>query len=163
MSILNSITVRIYSRSPLVQHLFLCKVHFFGPFMPAYFIYNMLYDFLNKVLWTDESTFKRDGYLNLHNLHAWHTENPHLMREDRSQYQFKVNMWTGILNGPLDHLSRLKIYKWRHLLAFSSKWFADIARRYTTQHLQRNVVSTRWLPGTLCPACKRIFKRIISR
>lgn len=58
-------------------------------------------DFLNKVLCTDESTFKRDGYLNLHNLHGWHTENPHLMREDRSQYQFKVNMWTGILNGQI--------------------------------------------------------------
>lgn len=55
--------------------------------------------FLNKILWTDESTFKKDGYLNLHNLHGWHIENPHLMREDRSQYQFKVNMWTGILNG----------------------------------------------------------------
>lgn len=58
-------------------------------------------DFLNKILWTDESTLKRDGYLNLHNLHGWHSENPHLMREDRSQYQFKVNMWTGILNGQL--------------------------------------------------------------
>lgn len=50
-------------------------------------------EFLNKILWTNESTFKRDGYLNLHNLHEWHVENPHLMREDRSQYQFKVNMW----------------------------------------------------------------------
>lgn len=56
-------------------------------------------EFLNKILWTDESTFKRDGYLNLHNLHEWHVENPHLMREDRSQYQFKVNIRTGILNG----------------------------------------------------------------
>lgn len=55
--------------------------------------------FLDKILWTDESSFKRDGYLNLHNLHAWCLENPHLMREDRNQYQFKVNMWTGILKG----------------------------------------------------------------
>lgn len=57
--------------------------------------------FLNHILWTDESTFKKDGYMNLHNLHEWHRENPHLMREDRSQYQFKVNMWTGILNGQI--------------------------------------------------------------
>lgn len=55
--------------------------------------------FLDQVLWTDESTFKKDGYLNLHNLHEWRVENPHLMREDRSQFQFKINMWTGILNG----------------------------------------------------------------
>lgn len=55
--------------------------------------------FFEKILWSDESTFKKDGYMNLHNLHEWHVDNPHLMREDRSQYRFKVNMWTGILNG----------------------------------------------------------------
>ena len=57
--------------------------------------------FLNKILWSDESTLKKDGYMNLHNLHEWHLENPHLMREDRSQYRFKINMWTGILNGKI--------------------------------------------------------------
>lgn len=55
--------------------------------------------FFEKTLWSDESTFKKDGFKNLHNLHEWHVDNPHLIREDRSQYQFKVNMWTGILNG----------------------------------------------------------------
>lgn len=57
--------------------------------------------FFNKILWSDESTVKRDGYLNLHNLHSWQLENPRLMREDRSQYQFKINYWTGILNGEI--------------------------------------------------------------
>lgn len=57
--------------------------------------------FFNKILWSDESTFKKDGYMNLHNLHEWHVENPHLLREDRSQYRFKVNMWTGILKGKI--------------------------------------------------------------
>lgn len=55
--------------------------------------------FFRKILWSDESTCKRDGYLNLHNLHSWQRSNPYLMREDRSQYQFKINYWTGILNG----------------------------------------------------------------
>lgn len=55
--------------------------------------------FLDKILWSDESTCKKDGYLNLHNLHSWSLRNPHLKREDKSQYQFKVNLWTGILNG----------------------------------------------------------------
>ncbi|KOB62355.1 Transposable element Tc3 transposase [Operophtera brumata] len=55
--------------------------------------------FFEKILWSDESTFKKDSYMNLHNLHEWHVENKNLMREDRSQYLFKVNMWTGILNG----------------------------------------------------------------
>lgn len=55
--------------------------------------------FLDKILWSDETTCKKDGYLNLHNLHSWSNENPHLMRLEKSQYQFKVNLWTGILNG----------------------------------------------------------------
>nr|CAH7719721.1 unnamed protein product [Callosobruchus chinensis] len=57
--------------------------------------------FLTKILWSDESTFKKDGYMNMHNYHEWHVENPHLTRQDRSQYRFKVNMWTGILNGQI--------------------------------------------------------------
>lgn len=57
--------------------------------------------FLDSILWSDESTFKKDGFMNLHNLHEWRIENPHLIREDRSQYRFKVNLWTGILNGKI--------------------------------------------------------------
>lgn len=57
--------------------------------------------FFNNILWTDESTLKRDGYFNMHNLHSWQLSNPRLMREDRSQYQFKINYWTGILNGKI--------------------------------------------------------------
>ena len=34
--------------------------------------------FLERILWSDESTFKKDGYINLHNIHEWHVENPHL-------------------------------------------------------------------------------------
>ncbi|CAH0730237.1 unnamed protein product, partial [Brenthis ino] len=48
--------------------------------------------FLKKVLWSDETTCEKDGYLNLHNLHSWNNKNPHLIRQDKSQYQFKVNL-----------------------------------------------------------------------
>lgn len=58
-------------------------------------------DFFNKILWSDESSCQRDGYLNLHNLHSWQLENPKLIRQDRSQHQFKINLWTGILNGQI--------------------------------------------------------------
>lgn len=58
-------------------------------------------DFFNKVLWSDESACKRDGYLNLHNIHSWQLVNPHEKREDRSQHQFKINLWTGIFNGEI--------------------------------------------------------------
>ncbi|CAH2095684.1 unnamed protein product [Euphydryas editha] len=56
-------------------------------------------NFFDKILWSDESSCKKDGYFNMHNLHSWQLTNPHLVREDRSQYQFKINLWSGILNG----------------------------------------------------------------
>ncbi|KOB69360.1 Electron transfer flavoprotein-ubiquinone oxidoreductase [Operophtera brumata] len=58
-------------------------------------------EFFDRILWSDESSAKRDGFLNLHNLHSWQLTNPHLIREDKSQYQFKINYWTGILNGKI--------------------------------------------------------------
>lgn len=58
-------------------------------------------NFFNEVMWSDESTCRRDGYLNLHNIHSWQIENPHEGREDRSQHQFKINLWTGIFNGQI--------------------------------------------------------------
>lgn len=42
-------------------------------------------------MWSDESSCKKDGYMNMHNLHSWQLENPRLIREDRSQQQFKIN------------------------------------------------------------------------
>ncbi|CAH2088862.1 unnamed protein product [Euphydryas editha] len=59
-------------------------------------IRNELY-FFDKI-WSDESSCKKDGYFNMHILHSWLT-NPHLVRENRSQYQFKINLWSEILNG----------------------------------------------------------------
>lgn len=57
--------------------------------------------YFDKILWSDESTCRKDGFLNLHNLHSWQLENPRLIREDRSQYQLKINLWTGIINGQI--------------------------------------------------------------
>lgn len=58
-------------------------------------------DFFKRILWSDESTCRRDGFLNMHNLHGWQVENPHLIREDKAQQQFKINYWTGIINGQI--------------------------------------------------------------
>ncbi|PRD17876.1 UNVERIFIED_CONTAM: hypothetical protein NCL1_62812 [Trichonephila clavipes] len=57
-------------------------------------------EFLNQILCTEDSTFKRNGYLNLYNLRAWHLEKEHLMLADRTQ--FKVSMWIAILNGKFE-------------------------------------------------------------
>ncbi|CAG4974901.1 unnamed protein product [Parnassius apollo] len=54
--------------------------------------------FFGKILWSDEFTLQKGGYVNMHILHSKQLSNLHLMREERSQYQFKIHFWTGILN-----------------------------------------------------------------
>ena len=54
-------------------------------------------DFLNHVLWTDESGFTRDGVMNLQNLHIYSDENPRVTRSASFQRRFRVNVWAGIL------------------------------------------------------------------
>lgn len=67
--------------------------------------------FFNNILWCDESCFKKIGVFNMHNLHHWAVENPRIIREDRFQHQFSVNLWAGILDnkviGPFELPSRL--------------------------------------------------------
>ncbi|CAG9792705.1 unnamed protein product [Diatraea saccharalis] len=62
-------------------------------------------NFLKKILWTDEATFTRSGYVNHRNEHLWLHENPYAVRESTFQHQFSVNVWAGmignILIGPL--------------------------------------------------------------
>lgn len=55
----------------------------------------------NNNLWTDETTFTRDGIYKIHNEHRYAAENPHLIRESRSQTRFKVNIWIGLIGNQL--------------------------------------------------------------
>ena len=61
--------------------------------------------FLNRILWTDESGFARDGIMNLHNLHAYSDVNSRVTCFASFQWRFRVNVWAGIpvniLIGPL--------------------------------------------------------------
>lgn len=57
--------------------------------------------FFNKVLWSDESSFRRMGIFNTHNLHYYSRVNPHIIRNDRFQHQFGINMWAGIIDQKL--------------------------------------------------------------
>lgn len=52
--------------------------------------------FLSYILWTDESTFTRNGMWNRHNYHYWSPVNPHVCRESAHQYRFTLNVWAGI-------------------------------------------------------------------
>lgn len=57
--------------------------------------------FLNKILWSDEAGFSREGIFNVHNEHVWSDENPHATKIKGYQNKFSVNVWAGILD---DHL-----------------------------------------------------------
>lgn len=54
--------------------------------------------FLNNILWTDESCFTRRGVVNFHNQHMWAQENPHAIRPRNFQVEFSVNVWIGLYN-----------------------------------------------------------------
>ncbi|GFU57373.1 uncharacterized protein TNCV_3635521 [Trichonephila clavipes] len=58
-------------------------------------------DFLNEVLWLDECQFSRQGTINTQNRHYWSLENPHLIRPNRHQLRWSVNVWCGIWKSTL--------------------------------------------------------------
>ncbi|GFY23017.1 uncharacterized protein TNCV_2182781 [Trichonephila clavipes] len=62
-------------------------------------------DFLNEVLWSDECQFSRQGIITTHNKYYWSLENPHLLRPNRHQVRWSVNVlcgiWKSTLNGPM--------------------------------------------------------------
>lgn len=53
--------------------------------------------FFNMVLFSDESTFHKNGHVNRHNMHYYSDENPHIMRQVDAQHRWSVNVWAGIL------------------------------------------------------------------
>ena len=58
-------------------------------------------NFAERVLFTDESTFSRDGIFNYHNYHSWHQNNPHVIHESHRQHRYTVNVWAGIVHNQL--------------------------------------------------------------
>lgn len=57
--------------------------------------------FLDKVLFTDEAGFTREGVVNFHNNHIWLDENPSAIFEARFQDKFSINVWAGIIGNRL--------------------------------------------------------------
>lgn len=58
---------------------------------------------LNKILWTDESKFDRDGITNYHNTHYWAPKNmnPRKKKEGAHQRRFSLNVWMGVVDNQL--------------------------------------------------------------
>lgn len=65
------------------------------------FIRNSRIHYLNfgeKISFTDEASFTRSGVVNLHNEHVYADENPHAIKVNHHQHQFKINVWAGIID-----------------------------------------------------------------
>ena len=50
-------------------------------------------EFLNKIIWTDEAKFNREGIFNRRNTHHWALENPYVVRPHSFQVKFSVNVF----------------------------------------------------------------------
>lgn len=55
-------------------------------------------NFLENIIWTDESTFTNCGIFNRNNERIWSINNPREFREIRPQVRFSINVWAGIYN-----------------------------------------------------------------
>lgn len=54
--------------------------------------------FVQKIVFTDECCFTREGSFNMHNSHIWGNENPHAYHIRSYQHRFSINLWAGIQN-----------------------------------------------------------------
>lgn len=57
--------------------------------------------FLQKLIWTDEAKFMKNGMFNRHNSHYWSDTNPHVFRERQFQGYWSFNVFAAIKNDGL--------------------------------------------------------------
>lgn len=53
---------------------------------------------LQRIIWTDESKFSKEGIINRRNLHIWSHENPFAIRPKNSQQKFSFNVFAMLMN-----------------------------------------------------------------
>jgi len=105
-------------------------------------------DFYRKILWTDESTFKSNGEINIHNAHYWSVENPHWMRQVDNQHIWSVNTWCGLIGQQI-----VGPYFFNNPL--NGDVYADFLNNILGQMLEEIPLQTRgrmWLQQDGCPA-----------
>lgn len=77
-------------------------------------------NFINNILFTDETSFSLHGSHNSQVTGYWSKENRHLNSQTHTQYPQKLNVWAGILNntvvGPFFIDGMLNAYKYLNML-----------------------------------------------
>lgn len=51
----------------------------------------------SPILFMDEASFSKRSIMNFHNEHLWADENPHVVRNSKSQHECALNIWNGII------------------------------------------------------------------
>lgn len=110
--------------------------------------------FLQRIVFSDESTFTLHGEVNRQNCRYWADNNPRWMKEQHTQRPQKVNVWAGIINetiiGPFFIDGDLNAEKYENMLRneiipkirevtnddFASTWFQQDG---APAHYGRNV------------------------
>lgn len=77
-------------------------------------------NFLQKIIWTDESTFSTSGMFNRKNCHFWGVDKPNTVFEIKKQGRRSLNVWCGIVGnkiiGPIFIEGRFNGEYYRNLL-----------------------------------------------
>lgn len=77
-------------------------------------------NFFDRVLFSDEATFRKNGNVNRHNFHYYSDKNPVFTREMDHQHRWSLNVWGGIIGdfivGPFFFDGSLTGIKYEHFL-----------------------------------------------
>ena len=61
-------------------------------------------NFTVNVLFTDKATFSLEGVMNVHNLHSWADENPHVIRTHALQRKLILKVRDGIVKNQVRYI-----------------------------------------------------------
>lgn len=85
--------------------------------------------FVSDIMFTDECQFTRQGVINTQNSHYWSLQNPHIIRPNRHQVRWSINVWCGIwketLIGPFFFDGALTSERYAQILEGSVTDFLD--------------------------------------
>ncbi|KAJ8915286.1 hypothetical protein NQ315_014794 [Exocentrus adspersus] len=88
-------TMFSYTTNYLLENDFERRIHF------CQWVHNVVVeneDFFKFMLFTDECTFHRNGFVNRHNFHYYDTQNSHIVQVNNHQHNWSINVWGGILH-----------------------------------------------------------------
>jgi hypothetical protein len=99
-------------------------------------------NFLDYIIWSDESNFSNNGMYNRHNNHYWCRINPMRTHETNNQVRFSFNVWCGIMKNRvvMVHIfeGHLNTVKYLEILELLRNALNDLPEEYDTFIFQQD-------------------------